>query len=142
MGVGIEWNSNAKGQVRIILHKFIHFIWKQLNIQLWCKTFDHLVQPKIHFRYLEYWSWIVNMLFWQWMWITFNYVTSKQFSLVIECVNICYNLHLFMYSITDDGLTYFFRKWKILLASKVNRQHYTSLETDIICLWKSLFTKV
>ena len=47
-----------------------------------------------------------------------------------------------MYSITDDGLTYFFRKWKILLAAKVNRQHYTSLETDIICLWKSLFTKV
>ena len=40
---------------------------------------------------------------------------------------------LFIYSINFWWIDVFFRKWKNIISTKVNRQHYGSLETDIIC---------
>ena len=40
---------------------------------------------------------------------------------------------LFIYSINFWWIDVFFRKWKNIITTKVNRQYYGSLETDIIC---------
>ena len=40
---------------------------------------------------------------------------------------------LFIYSINFWWIDVFFRKWKNIISTKVNRQYYGSLETDIIC---------